>query len=173
MANSSRDKTINIISSIDGIKLNKTEIKDLEIGIFNWTIDFCTKNNIINNWNNIKFKRTYINKSVSVISNLDPQQYLNNNYLLNIVQQKKIKPHEVPYLKTENIFPEKWSNIKNLLQKKEEGVKSNKNVSKTDQFKCGKCKKRECSYYELQIRSADESATLFITCLNCGSKWRQ
>ena len=173
MANSSRDKTINIISSIDGIKLNKTEIKDLEIGIFNWTIDFCTKNNIINNWNNIKFKRTYINKSVSVISNLDPRQYLNNNYLLNIVQQKKIKPHEVPYLKTENIFPEKWSNIKNLLQKKEEGVKSNKNVSKTDQFKCGKCKKRECSYYELQIRSADESATLFITCLNCGSKWRQ
>ena len=29
--------------------------------------------------------------------------------------------------------------------------------------------KRECSYYELQIRSADESATLFITCLNCGA----
>ena len=28
---------------------------------------------------------------------------------------------------------------------------NNKNISKTDQFKCGKCKKRECSYYELQL----------------------
>jgi transcription elongation factor S-II len=173
MSHDLRDKTINIISSIDGIKLNKTEIKDLEIGIFNWTIDFSNKNNIIKNWDNIKFKKTYINKSVSVISNLDPKQYLNNKYLLNIVQQKKIKPHEIPYLKNEKIFPKKWSNIKDSIQKKEEGVKSNKNVSKTDQFRCGKCNKRECSYYELQIRSADESATLFITCLNCGLKWRQ
>jgi DNA-directed RNA polymerase subunit M/transcription elongation factor TFIIS len=173
MTHSLRDKTVSIISSIDKIKLNKTEIKDLEIGIFNWTIDFSNKNNIIKNWNNISFKETYINKSVSVISNLDPKQYLNNNYILNIVHKKKIKPHEVPYLKSEETFPEKWNNIKSLLKKKEEGIKSNKNVSKTDQFKCGKCKKKECSYYELQIRSADESATLFITCLNCGSKWRQ
>ena len=173
MANTLRDKTISIITSINGITLNKTEIKDLEIGIFNWTIDFCTKNNIIKNWNDSKFKKTYINKSVSVISNLDPKQYLKNDYLLNIVQNKEIKPHEIPYLKSDLVFPDKWNNIKNTLQKKEEGLKNNKNISTTDQFKCGKCKKRECSYYELQIRSADESATLFITCLNCGSKWRQ
>ena len=43
----------------------------------------------------------------------------------------------------------------------------------TDQFKCGKCKKRECTYYELQTRSADEPMTLFITCLNCGKRWRE
>ena len=89
MAHALREKTIKIISSIDDIKLNKTEIKDLEIGIFNWTIDFSTKNNIIKNWNNLKFKKTYINKSVSVISNLDPKQYLNNNHILKIVEKKK------------------------------------------------------------------------------------
>ncbi len=104
MAHSLRDKTVSIITSIDKIKLNKNEVKDLEIGIFNWTIDFSNKNNIIKNWNNSKFKETYINKSVSVISNLDPKNYLNNNYILNIVQKKKIKPHEVPYLKNEDIF---------------------------------------------------------------------
>lgn len=173
MAHSLREKTIDIITLIDNIKLDEIEIKDLEIGIFNWVIDFCNKYNIIKNWSNSKFRQTYINKSVSVISNLDPNQYLNNEHLLNIVEKKKIKPHEVSYLRNEDIFPQKWNNIKDSLQKKEEGVKSNKNVSKTDQFKCGKCKKKECSYYELQIRSADESATLFITCLNCGSKWRQ
>ncbi len=168
-----RDKTIEIIKSINNIKLNDIEIKDLEIGIFNWTIDFSSKNNIIKNWDNIKFKQTYINKSVSIIANLDINNYLKNDYLLKIVINKKIKPHEIAYMKSEEIFPNKWKNIQKKLKKKEDGSKVNKNISITDQFKCGKCKKRQCSYYELQIRSADESATLFITCLNCNTKWRQ
>jgi DNA-directed RNA polymerase subunit M/transcription elongation factor TFIIS len=173
MSHSLRDRTIEIIKSIDKIGLKNVEIKDLEIGIFNWTIDFSTKNNIIKNWENLKFKQTYINKAVSVIANLDVNNYLKNNYLLKIVKNKEIKPHEIAYMKSEDIFPEKWKNIQTDLKRKEDGSKVNKNVSITDQFRCGKCKKRECSYYELQIRSADESATLFITCLNCNTKWRQ
>lgn len=173
MSHQVRDKTIELISSIKNNKLNELEIKDIEIGIFNWTIDFCIKNNIIKNWDNNKFKKIYINKCISVISNLDPKQYLKNKYLLKLLQNKKINPHEIPYMKNEDIYPDKWNNIKNILEKKVEGLKHNKNISITDQFKCGKCKKRECSYYELQVRSADESATLFITCLNCNAKWKQ
>lgn len=45
--------------------------------------------------------------------------------------------------------------------------------STTDMFICRKCKKRECSYYELQLRSADEPMTKFIKCCNCGFEWRQ
>ena len=45
--------------------------------------------------------------------------------------------------------------------------------SMTDVFKCHKCKKRECSYYEVQTRSADEPMTVFVTCLNCKNRWRQ
>ena len=125
------------------------------------------------NWESLKFKQTYINKSVSIIANLDANNYLKNDYLLKIVKDRVIKPHEIAYMNNQDIFPKKWENIQNNLKKKEDGSKVNKNVSTTDQFRCGKCKKRECSYYELQIRSADESATLFITCLNCNTKWRQ
>ena len=35
-------------------------------------------------------------------------------------------------------------------------------------FECKKCKKRKCSITEKQVRSADEPATQFITCLECG-----
>ena len=168
-----RKKFINIVKDKKHIKLTELQIKDLEIGIYNWTIDFSDKNQIIKNWNNNKFKTIYINKCVSVISNLDPKLYLKNKTLYKRLKNEEFTPHEIPYMPLENIYPERWNYIIDDIIKKEEATMNNKNISKTDQFKCGKCKKRECSYYELQIRSADESATLFITCLNCGAHWKQ
>ena len=45
-------------------------------------------------------------------------------------------------------------------------------ASATDEFKCYKCSKRQCTYYQLQTRSADEPMTTFVTCLNCGNNWK-
>ena len=42
----------------------------------------------------------------------------------------------------------------------------------TDMYTCKKCKSKRCTYYELQIRSADEPATIFVTCLDCGKHWK-
>ncbi|KAM7491824.1 hypothetical protein LguiA_034745 [Lonicera macranthoides] len=42
----------------------------------------------------------------------------------------------------------------------------------TDQFKCGRCGKRQCTYYQLQTRSADEPMTTFVTCVNCNNHWK-
>jgi transcription elongation factor S-II len=44
--------------------------------------------------------------------------------------------------------------------------------AETDQFKCGRCGKRKCKYYQLQTRSADEPMTTFVTCVNCGNRWK-
>ena len=46
------------------------------------------------------------------------------------------------------------------------------NQAETDQFKCGKCYQRKCKYYQLQTRSADEPMTTFVTCVNCGNRWK-
>ncbi len=43
----------------------------------------------------------------------------------------------------------------------------------TSMYTCGKCRKNECTFYTLQTRSADEAESIFITCLNCGHKWKQ
>ena len=45
-------------------------------------------------------------------------------------------------------------------------------VSSTDQFKCGKCGKRKCTYYQMQTRSADEPMTTFVTCTVCNNRWK-
>ncbi|KAJ3105326.1 RNA polymerase II elongation factor [Phlyctochytrium planicorne] len=37
--------------------------------------------------------------------------------------------------------------------------------AETDSFKCGKCGKRKCTYYQKQTRSADEPMTTFVVCI--------
>lgn len=44
--------------------------------------------------------------------------------------------------------------------------------TKTDLLKCGKCKKRECTYNQVQTRSADEPMTTFVLCNSCGNRWK-
>jgi transcription elongation factor S-II len=42
----------------------------------------------------------------------------------------------------------------------------------TDLFTCKKCRSKQCTYYQLQTRSADEPMTTFVTCVNCEARWR-
>ncbi|XP_051138222.1 transcription elongation factor TFIIS isoform X2 [Andrographis paniculata] len=42
----------------------------------------------------------------------------------------------------------------------------------TNEFTCGRCKKKECTYYQMQTRSADEPMTTYVTCVNCGNHWK-
>ena len=39
-------------------------------------------------------------------------------------------------------------------------------------FKCGKCKSKKTTYFQLQTRSADEPMTTFVTCKDCGNNWK-
>jgi transcription elongation factor S-II len=44
--------------------------------------------------------------------------------------------------------------------------------TETDLLKCGKCKKRNCTYNQVQTRSADEPMTTFVLCNECGNRWK-
>ncbi|KNC77665.1 transcription elongation factor S-II [Sphaeroforma arctica JP610] len=46
------------------------------------------------------------------------------------------------------------------------------NRTQTHQFQCGKCKKNDTSFFQMQTRSADEPMTTFVTCNVCGNKWK-
>ncbi|VDL57480.1 unnamed protein product [Hymenolepis diminuta] len=37
---------------------------------------------------------------------------------------------------------------------------------------CGKCKQKNCTYNQVQTRSADEPMTTFVYCNNCGNRWK-
>lgn len=147
-------------------------VQDLEAGIYNWAIEFAESKKITRNWKNNRFVRAYLDKAISLVSNLDAGSYIGNRRLPNRIKEQEFVPHELPFMLPENVYPEKWKAIIDKKQKKEEHIYEERPAAMTDLFKCGKCKKRECSYQELQLRSCDEPMTLFITCLNCGNRWR-
>lgn len=153
-------------------RLNDIQVKDLEIGIFNWVLDYAEKARIPRNWTNGKFKTLYIDKARSVLTNLDPNSYVGNMRLIDRLVEGEFKPHEIPFMVAENVFPERWKDLIDAKMKRDEYIFQEKPAAMTNQFRCGKCRKNECIYQELQLRSCDEPVTLFITCLNCGNRWR-
>ncbi|XP_078092744.1 transcription elongation factor A protein 2-like isoform X2 [Mustelus asterias] len=44
--------------------------------------------------------------------------------------------------------------------------------TETALFTCGKCKKKNCTYTQVQTRSADEPMTTFVFCNECGNRWK-
>ena len=165
-----REKVKNIIS--EKSKLDELISKDIEIGIYNWTIKFCEDNQIIKNWKNKRFVKMYVAKSKSIVANLDTDSYVGNMRLSQRIIDKEFLPHDIANMQRDHVFPEVWRGIIDEYIKKTENAYTEKPVAMSDQIKCGKCHKREVTYIERQCRSADEPMTLLCTCIVCGNRWR-
>lgn len=146
--------------------------KDIEIGIYNWTINFCQDKKISKNWKNNKFVNIYILKAKSVIANIDKKSYVENNRLLERLKIKEFSPTDIAFMQRDYLFPEIWKDTIDDYIKKKENAYVETQVAMSDQIKCHKCHKREVTYIEKQCRSADEPMSLLCTCIVCGNRWR-
>ena len=68
--------------------------------------------------------------------------------------------------------PKIWEVLINKKMKRKQNLCEINMNAATDEFKCYKCKQRKTTYNQLQTRSADEPMTTFVTCLNCGKRWK-
>ena len=73
----------------------------------------------------------------------------------------------------QELNPERWTELIRLKSIRDKNKYEQNLEAITDSFTCRKCRSKKCTYYELQTRSADEPMTIFITCLDCGSKRKQ
>jgi DNA-directed RNA polymerase subunit M/transcription elongation factor TFIIS len=138
---------------------------NLEKGVYNYAIKEANIKKIVKSWQNVSFCQLYIDRLRTVYFNLKPE-------MIALIANKEIKPQEVAFMTHQEFDATKW---KDLIEKKIKRDDSKFNVkveSSTSLFTCKKCGSKKCTYYELQIRSADEPATVFITCLDCGKNWK-
>jgi DNA-directed RNA polymerase subunit M/transcription elongation factor TFIIS len=167
-----REDFINLL--INNLKIPELEARDLEIGVFNSSIDYANNYSIQLSWNCQLFMETYINISRSIYSNISKTSYVKNENLYDrMIIKKEFLPHMLPYMQYHNIFPERWKDIIEKNQRRFKAAYEIKLVAMSDMITCMRCKSKKVSYYELQTRSGDEASTLFMNCLICGKKWKQ
>jgi DNA-directed RNA polymerase subunit M/transcription elongation factor TFIIS len=164
---------VQCIEALSFLDFPQEEIRSLERGIFEASFQYSQKQYIARNWKTPAFREVYRHILRSVLSNLHPQSPVGNTRLLMRVKEGEFTLYEIPFMSSYEMFPEKWFALKDKLLQREQKILEGNKSRATDQFKCRRCQKRECTYYELQTRSADEPMTIFITCLNCGKEWRQ
>jgi transcription elongation factor S-II len=156
----------NIRSKIKPILGEDTLSINLEIAIYNYAIKEANSRKIIKKWDNPYFVQLYIDRLRSIYMNLKSAD------LIEQLKSGELTPQTLAFMTHQELNPNRWSKL--IEQKiKRDASKFTTNVqASTDMFTCKKCRSKKCTYYELQTRSADEPATIFVTCLDCGKHWK-
>lgn len=148
-------------------KVNDEKIAtNIEKGIFNFSVRKAGKMKVIKKWDNEYFVLIYINKFKMIFHNLK------NKSIIEKLKKDIIKPHEIAFFTHIELLPEKWEQETKDKKLRLENKFFPKIEASTDNFTCGKCKSKACTYYQLQTRSADEPMTTFVTCTFCGNRWK-
>tara|TARA_A100001015_G_scaffold311897_1_gene416021 strand:- start:664 stop:1179 length:516 start_codon:yes stop_codon:yes gene_type:complete len=139
---------------------------NLEKGIFNYAIKEAGRKKIVKKWENPHFVCLYKDRLRSIYMNLK-----NDNFLKQI-QNGDILPQNVAFMTHQEFNPERWRVLIEKKMKRDASKYDDNIQASTNMYTCRKCKSNRCTYYEMQTRSADEPATIFVTCLDCGKHWR-
>ncbi len=148
--------------------------KNIEQEIYNFSLKNASLRGINPKFTNIYFLRIYKPKIYSIISNLNTNStYIQNKKLLDKVKSGTISANELVNMKPVSLHPKRWREYLKKQELLDKEVVDLSLQATTDQFKCPKCKSKKCTYVSVQIRSADEGMTNFITCVECSNSWRQ
>jgi transcription elongation factor S-II len=156
----------NIQKRFEDLIENETKSINLEKGIYNYAIKESNNNKIIKKWDNPYFVQLYLDRLKSIFVNLK------NEKLLDKIKTDEITPQTLAFMTHQEMNEDIWKELLEKKMKRDANKYTNNIQASTDMFTCRKCKSKRCTYYELQTRSADEPATIFVTCLDCGKNWK-
>ena len=147
---------------LDYIKL----ATNLEKAIYNYAIKEAHNHKIVKKWENMAFVQLYTDRLRSIYINLK------NIELVRLIQTEEVTPQALAFMTHQELNPGHWKELIDQKIKRDASKFSVNIEASTDMFTCKKCKSKRCTYYELQTRSADEPATIFVTCIDCGKHWK-
>jgi len=150
-----------------------SEIEGLERAVFAQAAELAKKYYIPRNWKVPAFCELYKTQVRSVLWNIHPSSPIQNGRLIARCLDGEFLLKDVAKMSAYDMYPEHWKALADKLLIREQKILEGDKSRATDEYKCGRCHKRQCTYYEMQTRSADEPMTLFISCLNCGNRWRR
>jgi len=154
----------NVVDKLESIFDDKRKCINLEKGVFNYAIKEANSRKIIKKWENPYFAQIYVDRLRSIYLNLKKPE------LLTMIKNDEITPQVLAFMTHQEMDHEHWRVMIERKIKRDASKFTTNVQASTDMFTCRKCKSKRSSYIELQTRSADEPATIFITCLDCGKQ---
>jgi DNA-directed RNA polymerase subunit M/transcription elongation factor TFIIS len=154
----------NVVERIGEVLEDEKKSINLEKGVFNYAVKEANSRKIIKKWENPFFVQIYIDRLRSIYTNLK------NPELLGMVKGGEITSQSLAFMTHQEMDHEHWRSMIDRKIKRDASKFTTNVQASTDMFTCRKCKSKRSSYVELQTRSADEPATIFITCLDCGKQ---
>jgi len=156
---------VNIRKKLDEILENEKNSTNLEKGIFNYTLKEAEHRKIVKKWDNKQFVQIYLDHLRSIMANLKGD-------ILQQIKDGNVKPHIVAFMTHQELLPNKWAIMIDAKSKRDKNRFETNISAATDTFTCRKCKGNQCTYYQMQTRSADEPMTVYISCCICGNRWK-
>ena len=139
---------------------------NLETGVHNWALKEATNKKVVKKWDNPFFVQIYVDRLRSVYINLK------NDDLIKSVNNGEVKSQDVAFMTHQEFCPEKWEELIKAKIIRDKNKFEQKLEAMTDRYTCRKCFSKQCSYMQLQTRSADEGITTYINCNVCGFRWK-
>ena len=162
----SQDFRTNIVSKINEIIKDNKLSTNIEKSIYNYTIRVAKEKSVVRKWDNEMFVQIYIDRLRSIYNNIKDEE------LLSHIKNEEITIKEISSMSHQEMKPKRWESLIQRKKERDENKYSKQLVGNTEDYTCRKCKSNNCTYYEMQTRSADEPSTIFVTCLTCGNKWK-
>jgi len=119
--------------------------------------------------------KAYMAQLRSIMYNLKDSKNPNFNYK---ILAGYFKPANLPTMTAEDMASEvKQKERAKQRQESMEEIQTDwalkhGDIKVSGMFTCGKCKRTETTYFQMQTRSADEPMTTFVTCLYCNNRWK-
>lgn len=162
-----------VLSQLEKYSLPKAlSNEEIEYAIFEIAYRDAKQKQVIVHFHNPLFQIIYKSAARRVLGNCSSASYVQNNHLGSKLASGDITLDILRSMQTIDYAPHLYSDLRERQLLREQNQLEGSKAMATDLFKCGRCHKRETTFYELQTRSADEPMTKFITCLNCANHWR-
>jgi len=161
----------NRISTILKIPESDKLCKNFEKCIFNWSVKMTTMSGDQPSWETYLFRERYKRKFLDIQYNLT----IPGNSLKDAIISEHVKVQDVVFMTPAQLCPS--GPVATAMERMRIAGLHKEAVNTDDPnyeglFKCGKCKSKKTTYYQMQTRSADEPMTTFITCMNCNNRWK-
>lgn len=144
----------------------KNHGENTEISIFNAACRASNNACTPKTWKNEQFIDFYLCKWRCV------REALKLPNIIADIDSGTLRPHMLASMTHQQLDPERWNSLLKKQQEREQNMFHSNVQASTDSYVCRRCRQNKCTYHEMQTRSADEPMTIFISCVNCGNKWR-